>query len=103
MCDSSGLEGPCASALLLSLDLLPPPIDDETQLDAGTQSHNIHVPDHDNNSATDGASWAAIIMLMLAGLDYNAYTVVMTGGYIHRQTYVFIFGLLFLGFIIVHP
>lgn len=26
-------------------------IDDETQLDA--QSYNMHVPDHDNNSATD--------------------------------------------------
>lgn len=41
--------GPCASAEPWS----PPTIDDETQLDAGTQSYNIHVPDHDNNSATD--------------------------------------------------
>lgn len=34
------------------------PIDDETQLDAGTLSYNIHVPDHDNNRATaDHHGW----------------------------------------------
>lgn len=29
------------------------PIDDETRLDAGAKSYNIHVPGHDNYSATD--------------------------------------------------
>lgn len=57
MCDSSAClwecrlakkKEPCASAEARSL-----PVDDETQLDAGTQSFNIHVPGHDNNSATD--------------------------------------------------
>lgn len=53
MCDSSVAIGsvdkePCASAEPWSL-----PIDDETPLDAETQSYNIHVPGRDNNSATD--------------------------------------------------
>lgn len=29
------------------------PIDDETRLDAGAKSYNIHVPGHDNYSASD--------------------------------------------------
>lgn len=35
------------------MSLISLPIDGETRLDAGTQSYNIHVPDHDNNSATE--------------------------------------------------
>lgn len=82
MCDSSVCHWECRDkrrghAPLLSLHQLP--IDDETQLDAGTQSYNIHVPDHDNNSAILMSIMAIIIMLILVGLTSMIIMLLISG------------------------
>lgn len=63
-------KGPCVSAQPWSL-----PVDDETQLDDGAQSYNIHLPGHDNNSPPDEHGYYNHVDVSRPeGFDYTAYT-----------------------------